>query len=133
MRRLSRYPLILNHAGLPADRSREGLAAWQAALRELAREPNAFVEISGIGVPGRPWTVELQREVVLSVIEIFGTGRCMCASNWPVDSLIAPSPRHIFEGFAAIVEESSAQERHRLFCENALRVYRIPIGEEEKG
>lgn len=123
--------LILNHAGLPADRSREGLESWKAALRVLAREPNAFVKISGIGVPGRPWTAELQREVVLSVIDVFGADRCMFASNWPVDSLVAPSLRHLFEGFAEIVAEFSADEQQRLFCANALRIYRIDIGEEE--
>jgi len=121
-------PLILNHAGLPADRSREALAAWKAALRELAHEPNAFVKISGIGVPGRPWTVDLQREVVLSVIEIFGTERCMFASNWPVDLLVAPSLRHIVETFAAIVAELDSCERDRLLRANALRIYRITGG-----
>jgi len=44
--------LVLNHAGLPADRSAEGIAGWKRALRVLAECPNAAIKISGLGVPG---------------------------------------------------------------------------------
>ena len=35
-----RMLIILNYAGLPADRSPEGLAGWRAAMARLAEEPN---------------------------------------------------------------------------------------------
>ena len=52
-----RVLIILNHAGLPADRSPEGLAGWRAAMARFAEEPNVRVKISGIGLRGRPWRV----------------------------------------------------------------------------
>ena len=32
--------IILNHTGLPADRSQDGLAAWRKAMGALADPPN---------------------------------------------------------------------------------------------
>jgi predicted TIM-barrel fold metal-dependent hydrolase len=116
--------LILNHTGLPADRSPEGLVGWRAGLTALAGAPNARIKISGLGQPGRPWTVEANRSVVRDVIEIFGPDRAMFASNFPVDSLVADFET-IFSGFAAIVADLSEAERAGLFRDNARRIYRL--------
>ncbi|RXT56460.1 thioesterase [Bosea sp. Tri-44] len=114
--------IILNHAGLPADRSPEGLAAWRAALDLLAREPNVVAKISGIGVPGQAWTLDLQSPVIGSVLSAFGAERCAFASNFPVDSLCA-SFGTIFDVFKAGVRERPAAERLALFHDNAARWY----------
>ncbi len=114
--------LVLNHAGLPADRSAEGVAGWRRALDALAACPNAAIKISGIGVPGRRWTPDLNRAVVLSAIESFGAGRAMFASNFPVDGLCA-SFGEIYSGFREIVKAFSAPEQRALFHDNATRIY----------
>ena len=119
------YPgtlLILNHAGLPADRSAEGIAGWKSALRTLAACPNAAIKISGLGVPGRRWTADLNRDIVLSAIEIFGVARAMFASNFPVDGLCATFDE-IYSGFRAIASGFSALEQRALFHDNAVRLY----------
>jgi predicted TIM-barrel fold metal-dependent hydrolase len=119
------YPdtqLVLNHTGLPADRSPEGLAGWKAALRTLAACPNAAIKISGIGQPGQRWTAAANREVVLAAIEAFGTGRAMFASNVPVDGLCA-SFAEIYSGFREIVKDFPGPEQRRLFHDNAVRIY----------
>jgi predicted TIM-barrel fold metal-dependent hydrolase len=115
-------PIILNHAGLPADRSREGIAGWKRALQAFAACPNAAVKISGLGQAGQPWTVEANRDIVRTVIDLFGAQRCMFASNFPVDSLCG-SFRTIFDGFASITKDFSTSERRALFHDNAVRVY----------
>jgi predicted TIM-barrel fold metal-dependent hydrolase len=117
--------IVLNHTGLPSDRSAEGLRGWRAGMATLAAEPNVAVKISGLGVPGRPWTVESNREVVLRTLDLFGVDRAMFASNFPVDRLVA-SFDTIYAGFSAIVQELSPPERQRLFCDNAVRFYRLP-------
>jgi predicted TIM-barrel fold metal-dependent hydrolase len=116
-------PMILNHTGLPADRSPEGLGAWRAAMAALAEAPNVVVKISGLGVPGHAWTVDLNREVVLRTIEGFGIDRCLFASNFPVDALVG-SFDVIYSGFKAIVADWPAADRRKLFHDNAVRVYR---------
>lgn len=115
--------IILNHTGLPADRSPEGLAGWRAAMEEFADRPNTAVKISGLGVPGEKWTVDLNGGIVRATIEIFGVGRCMFASNFPVDSLCATFDE-IFSGFKAITADMAPQDRHKLFHDNAVRYYR---------
>lgn len=114
--------IVINHAGMPSDRSEEGLEAWRAALVQVAAHPNVAIKISGIGESGYRWRLHANRRVVLEVIEVFGVDRCMFGSNYPVDGLCA-SFRTIFEGFAAIAEGFSAEERSKLFVENARRIY----------
>ncbi len=120
-------PIVLNHTGLPADRSAEGLAAWRRAMALLAPCPNVSVKISGLGQRGQPWTVDANREIVLTTIELFGAARCMFASNFPVDGLCG-SFTSIFSGFDEITRSFSAGERRALFRDNALRLYRITEG-----
>ena len=117
--------IVLNHTGLPADRSPEGLRGWCEAMATLAAEPNVAVKISGLGVPGQPWTAESNREVVLRAIDLFGVGRAMFASNFPVDGLVA-SFDTIYRGFKAIACDLSLADRRRLFHDNAVRLYRLP-------
>jgi len=114
--------VILNHTGLPADRSAEGIACWKAAMKTLATCPNVAVKISGLGQRGQPWTAAANRDIVLTTIDVFGPSRCMFASNFPVDSLCA-SFHTIFGGFREIVHGFSAGERRGLFHDNAIRVY----------
>jgi len=116
--------IILNHTGLPADRSADGIAGWKRAMSTLAGCPNVAVKISGLGQPGTPWTVAANRGIVLTTIELFGTERCMFASNFPVDSLCAEFGT-IFNGFAEIVRDLSAREQRALFQDNARRLYAI--------
>ncbi|HSH91594.1 MAG TPA: amidohydrolase family protein [Ramlibacter sp.] len=116
--------IVINQAGMPSDRSDEGLLAWRAALAEVAAQPNVAIKISGIGEAGGRWRLDANRRVVLEVIDVFGVERCMFGSNFPVDRLCA-SFQDVFDGFAACVADFSEDERMQLFVENARRIYRI--------
>ena len=114
--------IVLNHAGLPADRTPEGIGHWTRAMTGFAACPNVAVKISGLGEAGQPWTVAANRDIVRTVIDLFGPGRCMFASNFPVDSLCARFAT-IFGGFRAIVRDLSSAEQRGLFRDNAIRIY----------
>jgi predicted TIM-barrel fold metal-dependent hydrolase len=118
-----RTAIILNHTGLPSDRSAAALAGWHAAMCRLARAPNISVKISGLGLPGVPWTAENNRWIVRETIAIFGSGRTMFASNFPVDSLCA-SFDTIFAGFKTIVADMDTPDQRALFHDTARRIYR---------
>ncbi|HWU53940.1 MAG TPA: amidohydrolase family protein [Rhizomicrobium sp.] len=119
-------PIILNHTGLPRDRSAEELAGWRKTMKEFATAPNVAVKISGLGEMGQPWTLERNRQVILDTIDIFGEDRCMFASNFPVDSL-AGSLATIYSGFAQATEKLGRDAQSKLFAENARRIYRLPV------
>ena len=114
--------IILNHTGLPADRSRDEIDGWRKALQALADCPNTAVKISGLGVPGQAWTAQSNREVVLAAIDIFGIDRAMFASNFPVDGLCATFDA-IVTGMRAIMGAFPAPEQRAFFHDNAIRIY----------
>jgi predicted TIM-barrel fold metal-dependent hydrolase len=115
--------IILNHAGLPADRSPRGLAGWHRAMSALADEPNVLVKVSGLGRPGHDWSVEDNRWIVRETIAIFEPARVMFASNFPVDRLCG-SFDGILSGFKAIAASCPRDDQRRMFYENARAVYR---------
>lgn len=90
----------------------------------LADAPNVALKISGLGQPGQPWTVEANGQIIRDAIKIFGTDRCMFASNFPVDSLCA-SFETIYEGFFEITKELPKSDQAKLFHDNAERFYRM--------
>ncbi len=124
--------IIINHTGLPADRSAEGLAAWRTALEMVAAQANVALKISGLGLPGRPWTVADNGPVVRDAIAIFGVARCLFASNFPVDSLVADY-RTIFSGFREITADFPPGDIGKLFHHNAVRFYRLDGYDKETG
>ncbi len=114
--------IILNHTGLPSDRSFDGLNKWRMNLEEFAEQPNTAIKISGICVPGKKWMVELNKDIILDTINIFGYEKCMFASNFPVDSLWA-SFDEIYDGFKNITADMSQNEIKCLFHDNAVKYY----------
>lgn len=116
--------IIINHTALPSDRSATGLEQWREALQTIAAEPNVVLKISGIGVPGKAWTVDANRDIVLDSIQTFGADRCMFASNYPVDRM-GGDYRAIFDGLLAITADLPDADRRKLFHDNAVRVYSL--------
>ncbi|MEZ5650240.1 MAG: amidohydrolase family protein [Burkholderiaceae bacterium] len=119
--------IIVNHCGLPADRSREGLAAWERAMRQLAPLPNVRVKISGLGVlrpdgRGAFWPVAQNIEIVRRTIDIFGPPRVMFASNFPVDSLAADYAT-IWQTFEQATRSYDSAERRAMFVGTASTCY----------
>jgi predicted TIM-barrel fold metal-dependent hydrolase len=114
--------IIVNHAGMPAVRDPETLAHWRAAMDRLAAYPNVVAKISGLGIAGQPWTVQAQQPVVDALLASFGPRRCLFASNYPVDSLVA-SLDTIWSTFKSLTAHLSPADRLALFCDNAVEVY----------
>ena len=121
-----RTPIVLNHTGLPADRSLDGLKAWRDALETAAAEPNIALKISGLGQRNRSWPRDGNRQIVRDALAIFGVARCMFASNYPVDSLCV-GYRTLFDDFKRFVADRHPGERQALFHDNAVRIYRIEV------
>ncbi len=111
---------------MPIDRDPEGWKRWRAGMKELAKRDNLSVKISGWGMVDNTWTQapERLRPFVLETIEIFGAGRAMFASNFPVDKLYS-SYAAIWDAFRKITASLSEDERHGLFHRNAETFYRI--------
>ncbi|MEE9381602.1 MAG: amidohydrolase family protein, partial [Hyphomonadaceae bacterium] len=115
---------IVNHALEPWNGSEDVRAIWQQGVKALAERSNVSMKISGFAMFLRPFKTATIEPYVLSLIEAFGTGRCMFASNFPVDRLHCTYVE-IYSAFSAITSSFSEDERTALFACNAARIYRI--------
>jgi len=68
--------------------------------------------------------IDANRDIVRTVIDLFGAKRCMFASNFPVDSLCG-SFATILGGFRDIVADLAPHEQKALFRDNAIAIYDI--------
>ena len=116
--------ILLNHFGMPVDRSPEAIAGWTAALDRLADQPNMMIKISGVGLGNPTWTTEDTVPLLRRAIAIFGAKRAMLGTNFPVDSLFA-SPARLIECYASLLQGYDLSERLALATGNAELAYRI--------
>ncbi|MBB4085093.1 amidohydrolase family protein [Sphingomonas carotinifaciens] len=121
-----RVPVIVNHLGMPVLFDPDGIATWRAGLAALATLPQVSIKLSGLGFIARDWTQEQVRPFVRHAIDLFGTQRCMVASDAPTDMLFAPIDRYM-DALHAILSDFGDGERRDLFGRNANRIYRVGL------
>jgi predicted TIM-barrel fold metal-dependent hydrolase len=123
-------PIVLNHTGFPWDRSEEGLAAWRRGMEAVARQPNVQLKVSEFGLKDSPWEYESNRRIVLDAIGIFGIGRCMFASNFPVAGLRIDYDT-LVRSLDRMLAGLSQADRDRFFWKNAASFYRLSLPMDE--
>jgi predicted TIM-barrel fold metal-dependent hydrolase len=116
--------IILEHFGMPIDRSPSGVAHWASAMDRLTGAPNVAVKLSGFGLGHPRWSLEDTLPLLHRTIDLFGPARVMMGSNLPVDSLFA-KPKTIFKAMLATVAGYSDTERTAMLSANAERIYRL--------
>ena len=135
--------IILNHVGGVlgvgpyAGRRQEVLAGWRKDIAELAKCPNAYCKLGGIGMVSfgfdfhqrdlPPTSEDLAaawRQYVEPCIEAFGVDRCMFESNFPPDKQSC-GYSELWNAFKRITAGASASEKKALYSGTAARVYRL--------
>jgi predicted TIM-barrel fold metal-dependent hydrolase len=119
-------PMVVNHTGLPLDRSEAGLAIWRRGLAALADCPNVVIKISELGLPHATWDVPSNIRVAREAAAIFGPDRILFASNLPVASL-STDFRGIVAVMRAALADADTETLAKFFHRNAIRFYRMPI------
>jgi len=120
-------PVIINHCGLPLDRSADGIAAWRVGMEALAALPNTAVKVSELGLPRNRWDRTSNEAVVAETVSIFGYERSMFASNLPVATLTAPTFGEVVDTVLAGVPRASREQLDRLFSGTAAEYYRVDL------
>ncbi len=118
--------IALCHCGSPWDQTVAGLESWRQGLRLLADSSNVHCKISGLGMFDHNWSVDSIRPIVESCIEIFGVGRSMFGSNFPVDKLHA-SYSKVWGAYDEITSGLSEADRQALFVDNAKAFYSLAL------
>ena len=128
LRFVDRHPeqlFVLDHIAKPRIRDHV-LSPWKENLRELARRDHVICKISGLVTEADifHWTEEQLHPYLETVLEIFGPGRVMFGSDWPV-CLAACR----YEQWLGIVKKSiaslSQDEQALILAENAKNIYRL--------
>lgn len=135
--------IVFDHFGGPIGigpyegKRAEIFAQWKKDVAELASCPNVVAKLGGINmaVNGFGWhkrelpptsdeLVAATRDWYLHSIDVFGPGRCMFESNFPVDKLSC-SYGVLWNAFKKIAGGFSEAEKASLFHDTAKRVYRL--------
>jgi L-fuconolactonase len=140
-------PVILDHIGAPlevgvyAGKRDEVFADWRRNLKALAERPNVNVKLGGLAMHLFGFNLDvahrrapassdelasLWRPYIETCIGLFGVGRCMFESNFPVDKRGA-SYAVLWNAFKRIAHSYSAAEKAALFKDTACRVYRLKV------
>lgn len=133
--------IVLNHiGGLIAHtrtylaRKEEAIGAWRASIAELAKCPNVYVKLGGLGMPYLGLSARESSEKLAQAwkpyfehcIEKFGANRCMFESNFPPDGESVDYPV-IWNVFKRVAARYSADEKRALFHDTAAKAYRLNL------
>jgi L-fuconolactonase len=117
---LPELTVVVDHLGKPPAGPASG--AWRAVLADVAACPNTVAKVSGLQVPGTPFTVDAVRPAWDAALELFGPDRLMWGSDWPL-TLLTAGYAGTWEVMSALVGELSPAEQELLLTGTAERVY----------
>jgi L-fuconolactonase len=113
--------IVVDHLGKPpfggADWER-----WRATLREVAARPNTTAKVSGLQVPGRPFTADEVRPAWEVALELFGPERLMWGSDWPLTVLVG-GYGHAWHVMFTLIAELSPHEQDLILAGTARSLY----------
>jgi predicted TIM-barrel fold metal-dependent hydrolase len=115
---------VLQHAGMLEDKSKEGRASWRAGMQRLADQPNIVSKLSGLGTFIQRNDPSYVADVIHETVAIFGPGRCLFGSNFPIEKLWTSYPSLVNAHRVALAGYSISEQQAMLHG-NALRVYRM--------
>jgi L-fuconolactonase len=116
-------PITLNHLGMPLPGV--GRGAWRTSMRRFAQRSDVFVQFSGLPfLFGEHWRDADARAILDDVLDIYGPGRLMFASDWPMLVRFATYGDWVRAVERYIAERQlSAAEIADIFAGNALRAH----------
>jgi L-fuconolactonase len=117
--------VLLDHLGKPDIRG-GGYAAWRPDFDRLAERPNVWCKLSGLVTEAdwRAWTPARLRPYLDAAFEVFGSGRLMIGSDWPVCTLAA-GYGETMGVVLDVLTEYSDDERRRVLSGTARAFWRL--------
>ncbi len=115
---------VLQHAGMLEDTTDAGRAEWREQMARLARRPNVVAKLSGFGTFIHANDAAHIGWLVGETVALFGAGRCLWGSNFPIEKLWT-SYGALIEAHRQAAGGLSAAEHDAIFHDTAARVYRL--------
>ena len=135
-----RYPdlrVVIDHCMKPRIRDHRDqprvFDEWAAKMSRFAGETDAYCKLSGLVTESNEnWTVEDLRPFADHVLSVFGPGRVMWGSDWPVCRNRATYDAW-WEASQALTSHLDEAARDAIFGGTAARFYRIETGDPGEG
>jgi L-fuconolactonase len=126
-RRHPELPVVIDHGAKPRI-AMGHFSEWRAALAKLAALPNVHCKLSGLltEAGGRREAAAL-RPYVETLLEIFGPGRILWGSDWPVLGLAG----EYADWLAMCLEFIPVEHRAAVFGGNASSFYQLDQGQHQ--
>ena len=116
--------VVVEHTGWPTTDSDEERELWSTGMAALAGlGDNVYCKLSGLAMPLGSIEADVFRPWIEYSLEVFGTDRCMFASNFPVDGMHGTFDE-LYGTYDSLTAALAADDRDKLFAANAERVYR---------
>lgn len=113
--------------GWPLDLGPEGFARWRADMTALSRCDNTCLGISAVEcIFGMDWTWPQVKPWIATLVELFGTRRCMFGSHLPIDALSYGFER-LYRAYDDVLSGFSADERDDVLRGTAQRWFKVPV------
>ncbi|QFR98169.1 amidohydrolase family protein [Streptomyces tsukubensis] len=114
---------VLDHLGKPPVATGE-LRPWADDLAGLAALANVDCKLSGLVTEAdwHHWTVDGLRPYADHALRVFGPGRVLFGSDWPVCTLAADYAG-VVDAARRLTAHLTPAERQAVFADNAVRVY----------
>jgi L-fuconolactonase len=118
-------PVVVEHTGWPRSNDPNEYELWKTGMAALAglRE-NVTCKLSGLAMPMQSMAADTFAPWILDAIELFGTDRCMFASNFPVDGMHGTFD-DLYTTYDELTADRDQSTRDQLFAGNAERIYGI--------
>lgn len=122
-----RQRFVLDHLGKPPIRTGI-LEPWKNDLVELAGCPNVWCKLSGMVTEAdwQNWSYGDLLPYMETVLEVFGPGRIMVGSDWPVCSL-AGSYRDVMKIVSEFTAPLNRTEQKNMWINNAVECYQLKL------
>jgi L-fuconolactonase len=116
---------VLDHLGKPPVASGH-LDPWRENLAQLAALPNVVCKLSGLTTEAAPgeWRAADLRPYLDHALDVFGPGRCLIASDWPVLTRETTAEAW-FDTVLEALAGCSADERGAVLTGSAERTYSL--------
>lgn len=117
-------PFVLQHAGMLEDHSEAGITQWREGMALLARQPNVVSKLSGLGTFLRRNDPAQIAFILRETVALFGAGRCLFGSNFPIEKLWT-TYADLFAAHQAAAASLPESDSAQIFAGTARKTYKL--------
>ncbi|MGO4535023.1 amidohydrolase family protein [Leifsonia sp. 2MCAF36] len=122
-RALPELTVVVDHLAKPPV-GRDDFGSWHSSFDAVAALPNTVAKVSGLTLPGVPFTAEALRPAWDAALDLFGPPRLMYGGDWPISVQFGGYQR-AWAVYSEWIGELSAAEQEHILWNTAVATYSL--------